>query len=485
MNNDELMSRRRFFKKAAKGLLPMLGAFVAAPTILTSMTSCSKDGCDGCEDICMDNCFDTCAGSCFTSCSGSSTKSTCSNCANDCSSSCKETCHGSCENTCSNSCEGSTTGKPTTGIISGHEYVDLGLSVLWATCNIGASSPEEKGEKLAFVFSDLYKESGSDSSWYSQFLSSGIKEDMSISGTSHDTAKIKWGNQWRMPTKDEIQELWVKCETKLIRNVGMKVTSKINGKSILFPFTSYDYNNVGYGTCWSGDTVIFHPTYSDADFVGAYVIEICQVGDDGFVMPEKDGIFRVSSYYNSYSVIERFIRPVAERKDGDVSTCNGTCTANCSSNCSSTCKNECSRTCKGSCGNDCTSGCKTTCTKTCAESCSSDCTGGCSTGCSSTCKGTCSGGCSSGCSGGCKGTCSGSCGSGCSGGCSGCTAACKSGCEYGCIRSCANDCSSSCTGGCDSTCRGTCVTTCSGTCYTTCKDTCFGSCRITCEGWTK
>ena len=66
--NEELQTRREFFKKAAKGMLPMLGAFIATPTILTTLTSCG--GCDGCEAACQDDCEATCTGSCVTSCTG-------------------------------------------------------------------------------------------------------------------------------------------------------------------------------------------------------------------------------------------------------------------------------------------------------------------------------------------------------------------------------------------------------------------------------
>ena len=44
---------------------------------------------------------------------------------------------------------GSFPGRAATGIIAGHGYVDLGLSVKWATCNVGASSPEEYGDYYA------------------------------------------------------------------------------------------------------------------------------------------------------------------------------------------------------------------------------------------------------------------------------------------------------------------------------------------------
>ena len=70
MDNDELMNRRQFFKKAAKGLLPMLGAVVMGPSIVMgTLTSCDN-GCDGCEAACMEGCETTYTGSCTGGCSG-------------------------------------------------------------------------------------------------------------------------------------------------------------------------------------------------------------------------------------------------------------------------------------------------------------------------------------------------------------------------------------------------------------------------------
>ena len=479
----DIQSRRDFFKKVGTRTLPFLGTVVLGPAIsLTTLTSC---GCDGCEAACMDNCEGGCVGSCqgsavgstcsdcSSSCSGSSTSNICSSCANDCSSSCKETCN--------NTCEGSAQGKPTSGTIDGHEYVDLGLSVLWATCDIGATSPEENGKKQPLVYPDYYDTDGGESwygeSWYDKFSSLGLEVGGSISGAYYDTARISWGNKWRTPTLDEISELCYKCKKTKNADGSMLYTSTINGKSIVISPDEH----------WSADVTKKEKEEKSEYYYGRTL----ESSLDCFIA-YKYYHDRYTSFWN-YVVRTYLIRPVIDRNVADVSSCNGSCTANCSSDCTSSCKNKCSGTCKGTCGRDCTGGCsssctggcKSTCTKTCADTCASDCTSGCSTGCSSTCKGTCSGGCSSGCSGGCKGTCSGSCGSGCSGGCSGCTATCKSSCEFGCVASCSNDCSSSCTGGCDSSCRGTCVTTCTGTCYNTCNDTCFGSCRITCEGWTK
>lgn len=100
MKNDELMNRRRFFKKAAKGLLPMLGAFVIGLSIMMSaMTSCDK--CDGCEASCQDNCETTCSGGCSTGCSS--------------------TCKGECSTTCTGGCSTGCSGKHQVPAVVGRE----------------------------------------------------------------------------------------------------------------------------------------------------------------------------------------------------------------------------------------------------------------------------------------------------------------------------------------------------------------------------
>lgn len=532
MNDNELMSRRRFFKKTVKEILPMLGAFVAAPTVIMStLTSCGCDDCeatcqDDCEGACKFNCYDSCSSSsagggcsdCSSSCSASSTSSTCSSCANDCTSSCKETCQNTCENACLTSCEGSATGKPTTGTINGHEYVDLGLSVLWATCNIGAESPEDKGTEFPFVYPNLYDEGRE--SWYRRFVSLNLKPDNSISGTYLDIARDKWGSEWRLPTKDEIAELCVKCKYELVPNVGLKVISKINGSSILFPI-HFSQDNYNRAFVWSGDIVTYKFSNSDEEKIGAYGVKASQVDDGGYIDFEKRCVayryWHENLYFYSYYVYLYPIRPVADRDNGDVSTCNGSCTANCSSDCSSTCKNECSGTCKGSCGNDCTGGCKdgcstgcqTTCkgeckekcTKTCANSCSSDCTGKCTRTCADSCYSDCSNGCTKTCADnctndcytGCTTTCADACKAQTSQGCSNCATQCSGDCQYECTYGCGRQCYTSCGGQCKGKCGGNCYVecvsyakntpcaSCGGTCRSSCNENCTYDCYSTCR----
>ena len=70
--NEELQSRREFFKKAAKGVLPILGAAVlaSAPAIVKAADS-QNSGCNyGCSGSCYGGCATGCTGSCTNSCRG-------------------------------------------------------------------------------------------------------------------------------------------------------------------------------------------------------------------------------------------------------------------------------------------------------------------------------------------------------------------------------------------------------------------------------
>lgn len=151
-------------------------------------------------------------------------------------------------------------------IIPGQE-VDLGLSVKWASWNVGASSPEEYGgyyawgeteEKSNYTWG-TYKywqdEDGDGSCDRNEVINIGSN----ISGTQYDVATVKLGNGWRMPTKEEIQELRDKCTwTGYTYNgvAGCKVTGP-NGNSIFLPFAGYrvgtSLGGAGiYDYYWSG-----------------------------------------------------------------------------------------------------------------------------------------------------------------------------------------------------------------------------------------
>lgn len=113
---------------------------------------------------------------------------------------------------------------PTTGESNGHAWVDLGLSVKWATCNVGANSPSENGGYYAWGET----ETKSSYTWYNYLggkMTSkndcGTDKDplkgyvypneKSIASTQYDVAHTKWGGTWRMPTFEEQSELCDNC----------------------------------------------------------------------------------------------------------------------------------------------------------------------------------------------------------------------------------------------------------------------------------
>lgn len=106
-----------------------------------------------------------------------------------------------------------------------HDYVDLGISVKWATCNVGAQSPEEYGELYAWGQIEPYPVCS-------------FNEEPSVLPLSQDVANIMWGNDWRMPTEEEFRELF--ANTTYVYTTyngvnGLKFTSKINGETIFLP----------------------------------------------------------------------------------------------------------------------------------------------------------------------------------------------------------------------------------------------------------
>ena len=125
--------------------------------------------------------------------------------------------------------------RATTGVHNGHEWVDLGLSVLWATCNVGASSPSDYGGYYLYgettEMSDYTLDKGG-------FIIEKATNKLNISGNSkYDAATALWGKGWRIPTRAEFEELCDECEWKWINmngRQGYKVTGP-NGGSIFLP----------------------------------------------------------------------------------------------------------------------------------------------------------------------------------------------------------------------------------------------------------
>ena len=176
-----------------------------------------------------------------------------------------------------------------------HEYVDLGLSVKWATCNVGAENcygygyyfawgetePYRKAEKNSFSWSTYkwmtegqsswayvnkyqYADGQTSACWYDS-NGSFIGDGKTVLEAADDAATANWGSDWRMPTYDEFSELnntnncswtwYASGNTEFNGVAGYKVQSKKTGytdKYIFLPAAGYRYNSSLYDTGYRG-----------------------------------------------------------------------------------------------------------------------------------------------------------------------------------------------------------------------------------------
>ncbi len=155
------------------------------------------------------------------------------------------------------------------------EGVDLGLpsGTLWATRNVGASSPEDYGDYFAWGETKGYKSGKRDFSWSTykwcagdidkqtkycndrRYGKKGFTDNKTELDLEDDAAYVNWGSQWRMPSLDQINELRSHCTwtwTQLNGVNGYRVTSKTNGNSIFLPAAGWCNDTSLYGAGFSG-----------------------------------------------------------------------------------------------------------------------------------------------------------------------------------------------------------------------------------------
>ncbi len=158
--------------------------------------------------------------------------------------------------------------------VGDHYAVDMGLSVRWATVNVGAISPSDYGDHYAwgetktkdsYSWDTYTRWKKADKNTYAKpadyFVGSVNLTDEYI---KMDVAHKEWGSKWRMPTKAEFEELldtnncvWKETTENGVN--GYKVKSRITKKSIFLPFagcrfTSSDYNDGNTGSYWTSES---------------------------------------------------------------------------------------------------------------------------------------------------------------------------------------------------------------------------------------
>lgn len=153
---------------------------------------------------------------------------------------------------------------------NGHRFVDLGLpsGVCWATCNLGANSPSDKGEHFAW---------GETSSKF-EYTQSTYDMDLGSDelDLDYDAAASQWGGTWRIPTREEWQEL-VDCCTWSWNGEGYWVSGK-NGESIFLPAAGYSKGSSHFkegerGDYWTSTPLDPQKSYEFVIKSDAYSVE--------------------------------------------------------------------------------------------------------------------------------------------------------------------------------------------------------------------
>ena len=150
----------------------------------------------------------------------------------------------------------------------GHEYVDLGLpsGTLWATCNIGASKPEEYGDYFAWGETepkDYYEWSnykwcnGSENTLTkycsdSDYGYNGFVDNKTELDPEDDAAYVNWGASWRMPTVEQVDELIDNCTFQRVQRNGVVcgLITGPNGNTMYWPLKDHHWWENGG---WDGD----------------------------------------------------------------------------------------------------------------------------------------------------------------------------------------------------------------------------------------
>ncbi len=151
------------------------------------------------------------------------------------------------------------------GTINGYEYVDLGLpsGLKWATCNIGASAPNESGDYFAWGEINPKAEFTE-----ANCTSYGLNMEDIAGDPQYDAARANWGATWKVPSKKDFEELMNECtwEWMVINGKGCKKVTGSNGNYIILPITGYKYGTSSYmddfGYYWTSTPISTYEQFS-------------------------------------------------------------------------------------------------------------------------------------------------------------------------------------------------------------------------------
>lgn len=172
-----------------------------------------------------------------------------------------------------------------TFVVSEHEFVDLGLpsGTLWATCNVGASSPEEYGDYFAWGETQAKSDYSWDTYQYCEGSSStltkycyqsdygynGFTDNLTELLPEDDAATANWGDEWQMPSSEQIEELLNNTTTTWTTkgDVYGRLCTSSNGNSIFLPAAGYrvltELDGAGiigsYWSCSLGTSDSYYP----------------------------------------------------------------------------------------------------------------------------------------------------------------------------------------------------------------------------------
>ena len=176
--------------------------------------------------------------------------------------------------------------------VNGHRAVDMGLSVRWADCNVGASASDDAGNYYAWGETNTKASYNrqtykfySNSTWvlkYCTMSDYGNVDNKLVLDYQDDAASANWGERWSTPSKEQWEELAnsSKCTWEwmtTMRVPGYRVTSKITGNSIFIPTTGYltlaGYQHGEMGLYWTSS---LYPNIWKKSYGAAYRFDMRQ-----------------------------------------------------------------------------------------------------------------------------------------------------------------------------------------------------------------